>query len=164
MPKAEASPVEEKASAQVVQLEELTAKAEAKNAKLEKLIEESNNIDAPTEVEVKPLDTSAYMSDVEVAMVNNVSKNSGKPFFTESDSNIIKSRILRIAEEYQIQKEMQIVLENTENKINVSHINFATELKNDSFDQEIKNLLNGWFIPGVTAKNYILVVDPLEAK
>ena len=164
LPKAEASPVEEKASAQVVQLEELTAKAEAKNAKLEKLIEESNNIDAPTEVEVKPLDTSAYMSDVEVAMVNNVSKNSGKPFFTESDSNIIKSRILRIAEEYQIQKEMQIVLENKENKINVSHINFATELKNDSFDQEIKNLLNGWFIPGVTAKNYILVVDPLEAK
>ena len=149
---------------QEVQLEELSAKVKANSTKLEKLLVESDNVNAPEVVEAKPLDSSDYMSDVEIAMINNISEKSNAPFLSASDVNIIKNKIIRIAEEYKIINPMQVVLENKDNKINVAGIKFVNDMHNDSFDQEVKSLLNGWFIPGVTAENYILVIDPLEEK
>jgi hypothetical protein len=67
-----------------------------------------------------------------------------------------------MANEYGIESKMKVQLENRSNRAYVTGIDFQEELVNDSFTQSVKDLLDGWFIPGIEAKTSFIEINPLE--
>lgn len=113
-------------------------------------------------VETMEVDDSIFLDEESVREIVQESKNSNNPFLKEAEINIINNRILKIANDYQLESKMQIHLFNNDNRISVTAVNFANGKKNTDFVKEVKNLLNGWFIPGVELTNYVIEIDPSQ--
>jgi len=152
-PQTETQAVEPEQKIEVVSEEEVLADEEV--AEEIEIIEEK-------EVEPVQADNFRFLSEEEVQEVYMQSHQAKAPFFTDPEVKIISNKIIRIAKEYGIQSKMQILLANQNNHVNVSAIYFEDASQNESFGKSVKSIINGWYIPGVDLKSYVLEIDPLE--
>ncbi len=133
------------------------------------IVEEVEVLEETPEVTTEATDEVAEVVEVEEEVMNEdlaqdseMEEESTEPFFTDSEQNIIKGRIARIAKDYQIESNIQVHLFNNNNRVEVKAISIEDGLKNDSFEQDVKQILNGWFIPAVKSSNDILEINPLD--
>lgn len=77
------------------------------------------------------VDGSNFLNEEDVQMINKASDESKVPFFVDSELNIISNKVIRIAEEYGIKSRIQVLVENNQNRVRVTAINFEDEIMND---------------------------------